>query len=350
VGYLRARLSNLAAQGDFDALSQDLIEGIESGVSGAASGEGPQPSGDAEALRLFIEGQLFYLTPVPNLMYTRDIATVIGDRLLLSRMAAPGRAREPLLLDFVQRFHPRFEGTARWAWAGDEIGAAWPAASPASLYLEGGNVQQLSEGLIVLGVNQRTSLEAVQRLTDAWRQVAIAAGKPIVLYVLRMPAGFNHLDSVFDIIAGNECVAYPPVFEPYGPASVDVVRVELGENPVRPTRSPDFFASLRRDGLDLNVIPVGGDDPVDQQREQWFGGASLLAVAPGKVLIYRSPDRTIAELAARGYRIVDMNDLLSGTATLSLDDPGKWVLKIKGSELSRGHGGMHSMALPLVRD
>jgi arginine deiminase len=172
----------------------------------------------------------------------------------------------------------------------------------------------------------------------------------MVLYVLRLPAGFNHLDSVFGMISEDECVIYPPVFEPYGPASVDVVRAELGKEPVQPTRSADFFKSLRADGLDLHPIMCGGDDPVDQQREQWFSASNLLAVAPGKVVIYRSSEKTVEELARRGYRVVDINDVQTGVTTLSLDDPGKWVLKIKGSELSRGHGGPHSLMLPLVRD
>jgi arginine deiminase len=119
---------------------------------------------------------------------------------------------------------------------------------------------------------------------------------------------------------------------------------------VRPTRSDDFFESLRQDGVDLYRIPCGGTDPMDQQREQWFSAANLLPVAPGKVIIYRSSERTIEELAQRGYRVVDINDVQTGAESVSLEEPGKWVLKVKGSELSRGHGGPHSLVLPLVRD
>jgi arginine deiminase len=102
--------------------------------------------------------------------------------------------------------------------------------------------------------------------------------------------------------------------------------------------------------VDLTPIPCGGHDPTDQQREQWFSAANLLAVAPGKVIIYRSSERTIAELAQRGYRVVDINDVQTGAVKLSLDDDEKWVLKVKGSELARGHGGPHSLVFPLVRD
>ena len=89
---------------------------------------------------------------------------------------------------------------------------------------------------------------------------------------------------------------------------------------------------------------------MDQQREQWFSAANLLAVAPGKVIIYRSSERTIAELARQSYRVIDINDVQTGETSISLDGPEKWALKIKGSELSRGHGGPHSLVMPLVRD
>jgi arginine deiminase len=362
--YMQHRLECWCDEGDFQALAQELVEGIESSVAGASpsgrsgpngngkSGGSAQPlEGDVDALRHYVEGALFYLTPLPNLMFVRDMGTVINDRLLLARMAVPGRSREPLLLDFVHRHHPRLKGSGRWTWADARINdPAWPVASSPSLHFEGGNVMQLREDLIVVGVSQRTSLEAVQRVSDTWRAYAIEQGKKIVLYVLRLPAGFNHLDSVFGLISDKECVVYSPVFEPYGPASVDVVRVELGREPVRPTRSDDFFESLRADGFDLTPIPCGGTDPEDQQREQWFSAANLLALAPGKVVIYRSSERTVEALSRHGYAVHDINDVQTGAVKLDLGSPGKWVLKVKGSELSRGHGGTHSLILPLVRE
>jgi arginine deiminase len=366
--YLQYRLQGWSEEGEFAALARDMVEGIEARLEGASPTQtpGPESNGrdlaskgavriatgeDADALRRFIEGRLFYLTPLPNLMFVHDLGTVVVDQLLLGRMAAPGRAREPLLFDFVHRNHPRFEDVYRWAWADARVNdPAWPIASSPFLQLEGGNVVQLREDLIVLGVGQRTSMESVQRVADAWRAYAMRMRRKLTLYILRLPAGFNHLDSVLGVINHNECVVYPPVFEPYGPASVDVVRVELSGDPVRPTRSDDFFDSLRKDGVDFDPIPCGGDNPVDQQREQWFSGVNMLAVAPGKVIVYRSAERTIEELARRGYNVVDVNDVRTGTAKLSLGGHDKWALKIKGSELSRGHGGPHSLVLPLVRD
>ena len=121
-------------------------------------------------LRRFVEGRLFYLTPLPNLMFVRDVGIVVKDHMLLGRMAAPGRAREPILFDFIYRYHKRFKGVQRWTWADAHADdPVWPIAAADSLHLEGGNVLQLREDLVILGVGQRTSMESVQRVADAWR-------------------------------------------------------------------------------------------------------------------------------------------------------------------------------------
>ena len=75
------------------------------------------PGEDADALRRFVEGRLYYLTPLPNLMFTRDVGIVVNDHMLLGRMAVPGRSREPLLFDFIYRYHERFKDVKRWTWA-----------------------------------------------------------------------------------------------------------------------------------------------------------------------------------------------------------------------------------------
>ena len=88
------------------------------------------PGEDADALRRFVEGRLFYLTPLPNLMFTRDVGIVVNDQMILGRMAAPGRAREPMLFDFICRYHERFRNVHRWTWADAQADdPAWPIAT-----------------------------------------------------------------------------------------------------------------------------------------------------------------------------------------------------------------------------
>src|SRR5688500_14200392 len=178
--YLQYRLQSWCDEDNIECLAEVLIEGIEARVAGESPSQRPGPQGngsgngrntriadDVDVLRRYVEGRLFYLTPLPNLMFMRDMGAVINSRLLLARMAAPGRTREPLLLDFVQRHHPLFKGSPRWIWADARINdPAWPVASSPLLHLEGGKVVQLRRDLIVLGVSQRTTLDAVPRVAD----------------------------------------------------------------------------------------------------------------------------------------------------------------------------------------
>src|SRR5579859_2051599 len=291
-GYLEEHLQHLVSDGAFAGLASTLIEGIEvnrpdyEGALATPELAKLDTLEDEDRLSRFVEGRLFHLTPLPNLMFMHEVATVVGDRVVLSRMAAWARRRETLLLDFVTSTHPRFAGVRRWP-AGprsrgaeelpyweepelqhvpDERTGLYPAHAA---YLEGGNLVQLRPDLIALGVSPRTTMPAVQRLAGAWEAAALDAGRRLVLYVLRLPAGHNHLDSVFSLLSATECVLYRPVFMPYGPASVDVIRMELGRGGAQPLRRSSFLHSLRDDGLDLQAIFCGGEDPIDQQREEW---------------------------------------------------------------------------------
>jgi arginine deiminase len=371
-GYLEEHLHHLMQDGVCGALAATLIEGIETNNPGQPGAfmspalEKLDMLHDEDRLSRFVEGRLFHLMPLPNLMFMRDIGAVVGGRVAPSRMAAWARRRETLLLDFVLSTHPRFAGVGRWP-AGPRVPGAeelphWeepelqhvPAERtglyPAhAAYLEGGNILLLRPDLIALGVSPRTTMPAVQRLAAEWEAELERAGRRLVLYVLRLPPGHNHLDSVFSLLSAEECVMYRPVFMPYGPASVDVIRMELGAGGAQPQRRSSFIESLRDDGLDLTEIYCGGDDPIDQEREEWFSGANLLALAPGKLVTYRSTNQTVAALAAAGYEVIDSNEVLYGSRRVDLAAPGKWVLRVRGSELSRGHGGPHSLVLPLIR-
>ena len=273
---MQYRLESWSEEGNNVALAEELIEGIEARLGGESPSErpGPEDNGngsgngqrdhhnhlhlpgeDADALRRFVEGRLFYLTPLPNLMFTRDVGIVVNDQMLLGRMAAPGRVREPVLFDFICRYHDRFRDLKRWSWSDthpDDF--SWHLASAPSLHLEGGNVLQLREDLIILGVGQRTNMESVQRMADAWRAHSLKSRKKLVLYVLRLPAGFNHLDSVLGAISPTECIVYQPVFEPYGPASVDVVRADLG----KPRSAPDPLGRFLRKSAPRRPGPHAG--------------------------------------------------------------------------------------------
>jgi arginine deiminase len=68
-----------------------------------------------ELTKLVIEGHIdslphIHLYPSPNLLFTRDLAAVVGDNIVVSKAATKARVRESLLMECLIRFHPLFHG------------------------------------------------------------------------------------------------------------------------------------------------------------------------------------------------------------------------------------------------
>ena len=78
------------------------------------------------------------------------------------------------------------------------------------------------------------------------------------------------------------------------------------------------------------------------QNEQWTCGSNALAVSPGKILLYGRNEKTIENLIqSGGYAAYTPREIIDG----AYNDNEKIVVRINGSELSRGRGGaMHDNA------
>ena len=99
------------------------------------------------------------IPPVPNLMFMRDPCITIGDRVLMSRMATPARARESLIVAFAIR-HGRPESKELILFE-DEF-----SARDRSLALEGGDVLILSPEVVMIGCSERTNAYSIQHFAE----------------------------------------------------------------------------------------------------------------------------------------------------------------------------------------
>lgn len=291
---------------------------------------------------------LFDLVPVPNYFFQRDPQFVLGDRVVISGMATDARDRESLLAATIFRHHEKL-GAGQSMIELQNLPHPQPAFGPVFTWpsIEGGDVLVASPEVVLVGISERTNRSGAEGLAEALR----AAGTGFRhLLLVDMPArrSFMHLDTVFTFIDHGLCLAHAPLLSPSGMEQVRVYECDLTKELLTFTVAASFRRALADVGLEIDLVPCGGDDPIDQEREQWTDGANAFAIEPGVILLYERNHKTIEALERRGFREVTHRDVIDhGVEVLG---HGRTVVTFAGHELSRARGGPRCMTMPLERD
>ena len=260
----------------------------------------------------------FVLPPLPNQLFTRDTSAWIYGGVSLNPMFWPARRLETLNVEAIYRFHPRFRDAGFPVWFGG-ADHDWGLAR-----LEGGDIMPVGDGVVLIGMGERSTARAVSILA----RDLFAAGAARLVIGAQMPRerAAMHLDTVFTFCDRDVATLYEPVvsqilpilFRPGGPAGV---RAEVSER--------SFLDEVREAlGLaDLKLVTTGGDE-FEAERNQWDDGNNVVALEPGVIVGYERNEATNAKLAKAGVE----------------------VLTIAGQELGRGRGGGHCMTCPIFRE
>jgi arginine deiminase len=290
-------------------------------------------------LTRFLSEERFSLPPLHNFFFTRDAAAMIGDRLLIGRMASAVRAREALIIEAIFDHHPQLRTRT--------LNPLRQSGDRPDLTIEGGDVLVLREDVLLVGVGQRTSTLGVDMLLE--RLPAEPSPRHVLVQVLpHRPESFIHLDMVFTCLDEHACLVYAPLVLESCPHQT--VHIELAAGRVRQIREVrNLLEGLSGLGIDLEPVICGGStDRWVQEREQWHSGTNVFALAPGKVIGYARNEHTLAELERYGFAILAARDVIAGKC--DPDDHDRCVVVIGGSELARGGGGCRCMTLPIARD
>ncbi|WP_347058896.1 arginine deiminase [Blastococcus sp. HT6-30] len=259
----------------------------------------------------------FVVPPLPNLLFTRDSSVWIGEEVAVTSLAMPARHRESTITAAVYTHHPRFAGTEQLYASNLE-------------HLEGGDVLLLAEGVVAVGVGERTTPGGAERL--ARRLFARGLARTVLVVPIAQERATMHLDTIATMVDVDAMVMYPAVADSLVAWTVRAA----GGFPAADDDTPDLavtgpqpfvVAAAAAMGIDeLRVIDTGLD-PVTAEREQWDDGNNTLALAPRLAVAYERNTVTNAALEAAGIEVV----------------------RIAGSELGSGRGGPRCMSCPISR-
>ncbi len=334
---------------ELEGLSLDIIHELE-GLAPAELADALIHGRLARPDKLEPDG-LFKLAPLPNLLFSRDPQIVLGSGVVISSMSRLARQREPLLSRHIFEYHPELSDSVvleDFLRAGR--GHTWLQNVP--LTIEGGDVLVFHEGVVIVGISERTMERAVDRLVRALR--ATNTFETLIMVPMPRKRSVMHLDTIFTRTSRDECLAYAPLILRGRAETLSVIRIDLRDPDDWGRRRPSLLDALREVGVDLTPICCGGPASyISQTREQWTDGANSFAVRPGVVLIYHRNTATAEELGRRGYDVVSIADMAfddDGRCLYDFDDDRKYAILVAGEELSRARGGPRCMTMPLVRD
>ena len=345
-----------------------------------------------ELARVLITGSLmengkeiFLFSPVPNLIFTRDIGIVIDDHLLLSKPAEKARSRESILTKYIAFFHLFEDEKGDINKFSDKIielhydkhfmltGTEEERARE-SVSVEGGDVMMISPRHLLIGQSVRTTARAIDQVTRALFE------KDLVdkVSVVQIPEkrDFMHIDTVFTMIRKDLWILFYPfsgkaVDERKIPTVLNQIKTNAAVDPVnilqfgRGKEEPNRYNDLEELFKDISINELDADPKKFEviycaegefpygEREQWTDACNFLAIQEGIIIGYNRNTIVAKQLQNRGFNLINSEDFINKMRSgKSLEDviSSDTLILLPSSELSRARGGTHCMSLPLLRE
>ncbi len=257
------------------------------------------------------------VAPMPNLYFQRDPFASVGDGAFVHKMCFPTRNRETIYADYIFKYHPDFAGYVKRYYDRDYHAS-----------IEGGDVFNLTDTVLAIGISQRTSPDGVELAARNLFNDPDCKIRTVLAFKIPATRAFMHLDTVFTRIDYDKYTVHPAII---GPLEVYEITPDKEPGELKIKRLDDTLEHIleKYTGVkNIELIYCGGDDLIAAAREQWNDGSNTLTLAPGKIVVYERNGITNAILKKKGLEVLEM----------------------PSAELSRGRGGPRCMSMPLYRE
>ena len=262
------------------------------------------------------DGQMI-LAPMPNLYFTRDPFASIGNGISLNKMYSITRSRETIFADYIFKYHKDFK---------DNVDLLYDRQNPFNI--EGGDILNLSENVLAIGISQRTSPDAIDLIAKNIFYHHNTSIDTILAVDIPRTRAFMHLDTVFTQVDYDKFTVHPMILN-----GLRVFEIKKGthDEELKIKEISDKLENILSKYLKIDKVDLilcSGGDVIASQREQWNDGSNTLCIKPGTIVVYDRNEVTNELMVKKGLTVLEMSS----------------------SELSRGRGGPRCMSMPLIRE